>query len=189
MHSKKHYAFFFLFFPKNSQRGIFSSQKILGVKCGHWTDSSCLAAPLWCDLERTHHINCAIQDIPPLPPDLLLGAQISPRYWKSIFHYSSAFQCSEMQYFSERELQGDFYGLVTEAQITFCVILPVLPSWIGTIAFANTPPVHSHFRGLPQLGSTPDLCKVNEEKITFVFYLTNARGRDALKQWDCLFFQ
>lgn len=87
-----------------------------------------------------------------------------------------------MQYFSERELQGDFYGLVTEAQIPFCVILPALPSQTGAIAFANTPPVHSHFTGLPQLESTPDLCKASEEKIWFIFYLTNARGRDALKQ-------
>lgn len=54
-----------------------------------------------------------------------------------------------MQYFNETQLQGDFYGLVTEAQITFCVILPALPSQSGDMAFANTPPVHSHFTGLP----------------------------------------
>lgn len=36
------------------------------------------AAWLGCDLEHTHHINCAIQDILHLPPDLLLA--LSPRY-------------------------------------------------------------------------------------------------------------
>lgn len=87
-----------------------------------------------------------------------------------------------MQYFSEGQLQVDTYGLVTEAQITFCVILPALPFQTGAAAFANTPPVLFHFTGLPQLEFTRDLCKASEEKISFVFYLTNTRGRDALKQ-------
>lgn len=29
--------------------------------------------------------------------------------------------------------QGDFYGLVTEVQMTFCVILPALPSQQGLV--------------------------------------------------------
>lgn len=68
---------------KNSQRVIFSSQKILGVECGHWTVSSCLAAPPWCDLKHTHRISCAIQDIPPSSASRFVSCTepwISPRY-------------------------------------------------------------------------------------------------------------
>lgn len=44
---------------RNSQRVILSSQKVLGVECGHWTVSSCLAAPPWCDL-HAHTVSIAL---------------------------------------------------------------------------------------------------------------------------------
>lgn len=41
---------------RNSQRIIFSSQKISGVECGHWEVASCLAVPSLCNPEHTHRI-------------------------------------------------------------------------------------------------------------------------------------
>lgn len=55
-----------------------------------------------------------------------------------------------------------------------------------SVAFANSPLVHSSFAGVPRLEFTPDLSK---EKIRFVFRFKNARGKDALKQWVYLLFR
>lgn len=45
------------------------------------------------------------------------------------------------------------------------------------MAFANAPPVHSHFTELSQFKSTPDLCRVSEEKISFVFLFNKCQGQ------------
>lgn len=58
-----------------------------------------------------------------------------------------------------------------------------LPSAI--VAFANSPLIHTNFTGVPHLEFTPDL---REEKMRFVFYFKNARGKDGLKQWVYLLF-
>lgn len=90
---------------KNSQQIIFSSQKTLGVECGHRKAASCLAARprtptayhvvLFetflnrlgiCYLTESQHSSLKV--LGPLK-------QSSPGYPESVFHYSSVFWCSE----------------------------------------------------------------------------------------------
>lgn len=96
-----------------------------------------------CATPSTHAVSgCAIWDIPH-PPGMCylhqVPAQQSRLLWNShvpgistpplIISVSfSAQKWVFVGYISEGQLQGDFYGLVTEAQTTFCINPTALPS-------------------------------------------------------------
>lgn len=172
---------------RNSQRGILSSQKMLRVECGHWTASSCLAVPPRCDLQGTHRINCAIQDIPPLPPHLLLA--LSPRYLlgieKASFIIPVVFSAQKWSI----SVTGWFLWFCNWSTNYILCNPPALPSQQGLLHL-QIPLLFTLISQSCHSLNPPQICAgwVRRKSVLF-FYLTNARGRDTLKQWNCLFFQ
>lgn len=143
---------------KNSQRIIFSSQKTLGVECGHRKAASCLAARprtptayhvvlFETFLNRLgicylHWVSAQQSESPGSSETVL--SRVS---WKRL----SLFQCllvlrkGYSQYISERWLQGDF--CVTEAQITLYINPIASPSTEQRLLCLWTPLPVPQFHG------------------------------------------